>query len=90
MLEDAVDKSCIEYPDRVTIQESVSNTDNVIGSYTTVLLQAYFSGKNVILDDITFKKEYETLRELRFYFDDTNSTRLSMLNSSISDNCNQC
>lgn len=53
----------IELPQKVSIQESIANTEYAIGSYTTVLLQAYMSGKKVILDDVTYKSRYIQLKE---------------------------
>lgn len=77
LLESMVNKELIENPKEITIQESVSNTEYAVGSYTTVLSQAYFSGKKVVLDDITYLDEFIKLKELRLAFDDTNSIRLS-------------
>lgn len=34
-----------------------------VGSFTTVLLQAYLSGKKVLLDDVTFHYRYNQLKE---------------------------
>jgi hypothetical protein len=66
LLEQYVDRNLIEYPDHISIQASIANTSYVIGSYTTVLLQAYTSGKEIILDDVTYKKQYNKLRELEY------------------------
>lgn len=79
VLESIVDKDSIEYPKQVSIQESISNTDYAVGSYTTVLTQAFYSGKQVVLDDITYKEEFDRLKDLSFSFDDTNSIRLSKI-----------
>ena len=56
----------IEYPKKVSILESISNMEYAVGSYTTVLLQAYLSGKKVLLDDVTYKKRFEQLKEYRY------------------------
>lgn len=53
----------IELPNDVSILESISNMEYAVGSYTTVLLQAYLSGKKVLLDDVTYKKRFEQLKE---------------------------
>lgn len=53
----------IELPKDVSILESISNMEYAVGSYTTVLLQAYLSGKKVLLDDVTYKKRFEQLKE---------------------------
>ena len=56
----------IEYPATVGILESISNLEYAVGSYTTVLSQAYFSGKKVILDDVTYHKQYEDLKKMKY------------------------
>lgn len=53
----------IELPKEVSILESISNMAYAVGSYTTVLLQAYLSGKKVLLDDVTYKKRFVQLKE---------------------------
>ena len=53
----------IELPKEVSILESISNMEYAVGSYTTVLLQAYLSGKKVLLDDVTFHYRYNQLKE---------------------------
>ena len=61
-----VDVKEIEMPKEVSIIDSISNCDNVVGSYSTVLNQAFFAGKRVVLDDVTFKNQYNKLLELRY------------------------
>ena len=56
----------IEDPLRVSIIESISNSHFVIGSYSTVLLQSYMSGKEVVLDDVTYKETYYKLAEYSY------------------------
>lgn len=56
----------IEQPRVVSIQESIANLGCAVGSYTTVMVQAYFSGKRVLMDDITFKEQYLKLKELNY------------------------
>lgn len=62
MLKKYVPEECIEYPSKVNIVDSISNTANAVGSYTTVLLQAYLSGVNVVLDDVTYESRYHQLK----------------------------
>lgn len=69
----------IELPNEVTIQESIANCKYVIGSYTTVLNQAYFSGRNVVLDDMTFKSNYDKLLDLNYYLVEKDTINLSQL-----------
>lgn len=45
------------------ILESVSNMECAVGSYTTVLLQAHFFGKQVLLDDVAYEEQYRQMKE---------------------------
>lgn len=63
LLKKYVKASNIENPKEVTLEESIANTDIVIGYYSTVLYQAYLVGKKVMLDDVTFKEGYMKLKE---------------------------
>jgi len=54
----------------VGILDSISNMEYAIGSYTTVLLQAHFSGKKVLLDDVTYKKQLDQLKEYGYILSD--------------------
>lgn len=53
----------IELPKDVNILDSISNVEYAVGSYTTVLLQTYLSGKKVLLNDVTFPDRYRQLKE---------------------------
>ena len=77
LLRKYVPEDKIEMPKEVDILESISNLTYAVGSYTTVLSQAFFSGKKVILDDITFKSQYNQLKEMEYILSATNSTKLS-------------
>lgn len=66
LLEKYVGEEQIEYPKEVSILSSVSNLKYAVGSFSTVLNQAFFSGKAVICDDVTFKEQYEKLVELDY------------------------
>lgn len=63
LLRKYVKASNIENPKEVTLEQSIANTDIVIGYYSTVLYQAYLAGKKVLLDDVTFKEGYMKLKE---------------------------
>lgn len=67
----------IEYPKSVTIQESLSNMAYAVGSYTTVMVQAYFSGKGVIMDDVAELKEYNLLKSLDYILSGDDFDKLS-------------
>lgn len=67
----------IEMPCAVNIQESISNMDCAVGSYTTVMVQAYFSGKKVMMDDVTEKQQYDKLSELQYILSGDGFDKLS-------------
>lgn len=67
----------IELPKDVSILESLSNVEYAVGSYTTVLLQAYLSGRNVLLDDVTYKKRFEQLKAYGYILAKDDVERLS-------------
>lgn len=79
LLRKYVDESEIEYPQKVSIFESVSNLDYAVGSYSTVLIQAYYSGKGVVLDDVTYKERYEQLKSLCYLLSHEETMKLSGL-----------
>lgn len=56
----------IEDPSKVDIEVSIASTDYVIGSYSTVLLQAYLCGKGVLIDDITYKDRIEKQKKAKY------------------------
>jgi hypothetical protein len=61
-LKQYLENNFIEDFREVGIEESLANTKNVIGLYTTVLYQAYMNGINVILDDIVYKNYLSRLK----------------------------
>lgn len=79
LLESLVDKAKIEYPDKVSILTSVANLKYAVGSYTTVLNQAYFSGKGVVLDDVTYHKQFKKLTDYQYILHSKNCIKLSDL-----------
>lgn len=79
LIKEYINENEIEYPNEVHIIDSIANTDNVIGSYSTVLLQAYFSNIDVILDDIAFNDNYKKLKELNYILNKKNCIKLSSL-----------
>ena len=56
----------IEDVKAVTLSDSLTYTLNIIGLNTTVLSQAFYSGKNVIVDDISNMLLYEDMKKKRF------------------------
>lgn len=78
LLRKYVSEEQIEQPKMVNILDSISSTQNVVGVYSTVLTQAYFNGQHVIIDDISCKKQYESLKDLDYILIDKVGNRLSM------------
>lgn len=56
----------VQNPIEVALSISFYNTRYVVSLYSTVLYQAYESGKKIIIDDVTNKVKYEQLKELRY------------------------
>lgn len=77
LLKKYVAEDDIENPRTVSIQESVANLGCAVGSYTTVMVQAYFSGKQVVIDDVTFHSQFKKLKELDYILSAVNVPRLS-------------
>lgn len=67
----------IEDPFKVSISESISNMHCAIGEYTTVMLQAYFSGKQVLLDDVTNKAQFDAVASRGYILVERGGERLS-------------
>lgn len=79
LLESLLPKEEIEYPENVSIMQSVANLSYAVGSYTTVLNQAVHSGKDIVLDDVTYKDQYDKLRDLKYILANRDYLRLSEL-----------
>lgn len=67
----------IELPSEVNILDSISNLEYAVGSFTTVLVQAYLSGKKVLLNDVTFKKRFDQLKDYGYILAKDDIERLS-------------
>lgn len=81
LLESYVGKSRIEYPSEVSILTSVASLEYAVGSYTTVLNQAYFSGKKTVVDDVTFIGQYRKVNERNYFLSTKGTLKLSELQS---------
>lgn len=77
LLERLVPKTQIEYPREVPIMASIASSKFIVGSFSTVLNQAYYSGKQIIFDDVTCLNEYNKLADLRYIFSKNDGLRLS-------------
>ena len=76
LLKKYVPSENIELPNEVSIQESISNLNFAIGSFSTVLTQAYYSGKSVILDDMTYSNQFNKLAEMDYMLASVSGTFL--------------
>lgn len=68
LLNSLVDAHEVENPREVDIATSLFNLQYAAGSFTTVLNQAYVSGKTVVMDDVTFPQRMKALRDRMYLF----------------------
>ena len=67
----------VENTKEVTIETSVLRSRAVVSQFSTVLLQAYYNGIEVVIDDLTDPAQYAKLRELEYALLDKNHKLLS-------------
>lgn len=79
LLKKYVPSDKIEDPYKVDIIYSISNTGSAVGICSTVLLQAYTSGKNVVLDDISNPNQYSQLVQLEYILSNKSLPTLSSI-----------
>ncbi len=79
LVERIVGKKNIEYPSKTSIIRSIANCGCAIGSYTTVLNQAYHSGIPVILDDVSEKEMFDKLKSFKYILIDKGLSCLSAM-----------
>lgn len=53
----------IELPKEVPIEESLKSTRYVVGLASTVMSEAYYAGKEIIIDDVTSPDKFENLKK---------------------------
>lgn len=63
LLKKYVEEKDIEDSKRMPIEKSIANARCVVGSYSTVLLQAYLSGVHVAMDDVAYDDRCQQLKE---------------------------
>lgn len=78
LVERIVGKENIEYPSQTSIIRSIANCGCAIGSYTTVLNQAYHSHIPVILDDVAEKEMFDKLKSFKYILIDKGLNCLSV------------
>ena len=69
----------IEKPREISLSESLRTTKYVCSQYSTVLLQAYFCKKKIIIDDCTDKASFEKLKEVDYILLNVQHDLLSQL-----------
>ncbi len=79
LVEKYIPTSEIEDPNQVSILQSVASCNFAVGCYSTVLTQAYLSGKQVILDDVSINNKYKYLADLGYLLAEKNCLKLSDL-----------
>ena len=68
LLRKLVNDSDIAYesPEEVSLEQSFSDTEYVVGLQSSVLSEAYVEGKIVVIDDMSNPDRYETLKLQKF------------------------
>lgn len=66
LLKKYINIDLLEDPKTTTIKDSLSTAKNVIGLYSTVLLQAYLNNITCYLDDYTYEEEISKLNDLDY------------------------
>lgn len=69
----------LEDGDKVSIEQSVLQTQNAISFYSTVLLQAFNNNVNIVIDDLTDNKRFQILKKLDYSLMHLKHTKLSEL-----------
>ena len=69
----------IENSSKVNINESIANTDYAVSLYSTVLFQAYYNNKKIIIDDLIDFRFYKKLNELDYIIINKEHKKLSEL-----------
>lgn len=65
-INDSFPDEMIENPKEISIKESLSRTKYAVGLATTVLSEAYFEGRTVVIDDISSKEKFDNLERRNF------------------------
>ena len=57
----------VEHCNQISVEESISNSENVAGTFSSVLTQAYYYGKQVYIDDISDPQLIDELAERKYF-----------------------
>ena len=77
----------IEKPREYSLASSITETLYTVGLNTTVLSQAYFSGKTVVIDDMTMPAQYQELADKGYIMMNRPHLCLSEVLGQIRDGC---
>lgn len=69
----------IQDTSHITVNDSILRTRNAVSLYSTVLLQSYFNGVNVVIDDCTCPDNFRRLESLHYIMLSKPHTLLSQL-----------
>lgn len=61
-----ISEDMLENTKDISIFQSLANTRGVISMYSTVLFQASFYGKNIVIDDITDRETFHRLKDVQY------------------------
>lgn len=67
----------IEYPGDISVSDSISNSELVVGTFSTVLTEAYYMGKTVVIDNVSNPLLYSWLQESKYFLVSKNTKKLS-------------
>lgn len=79
LLQSLIDKKNIENVKAINIETSIASTDNVISGFSTVLHQAYYAGKCIIIDDLVYPEKYKQLYYMQYIMTQKKHIRLSQI-----------
>jgi len=77
----------MENTSEYSLEKSIEDSLYIVGLNTTVLSQAYFSGKNVVIDDVSKPEEYRELGNKGYIMLNRPHRLLSDLAADIKNNC---
>lgn len=69
----------IEDPGKVSLDYSILNSEIIVGTFSTVLTQAYYYGKKVYIDDVSDKELIDELDARKYFLINKNVGKISEL-----------
>lgn len=56
----------IEDPQKISVMDSITSSVYIIGTFSTVLSEAYYMNSTIVIDDITDKELYINLKKMKY------------------------